>query len=230
MRLASVLQPRPRVRDGADVMEAFTEHVLFDRYRFLSGQLPHDLARQGRERFEELWELRPAEFHRVSQPFTGKSIPLPRWQQAYGRDYRYTGSVNVALPIPPSLELYLAWARKQFDARLNGLLLNWYDATQRHYIGSHRDSTSGLVEGIPIVTISLGANRAFRLRPLRGKDVADFEAGHGAVFVLPWETNLRLKHEVPHRARNSGRRISITVRAFADRGSSDVPRNARTRS
>ena len=49
------------------------------------------------------------------------------------------------------------------------MLLNWYDAAQRHYIGAHRDSTVGLVSGAPIVTISLGATRTFRLRPMRGK-------------------------------------------------------------
>jgi hypothetical protein len=31
---------------------------------------------------------------------------------------------------------------------------------------------------------------------------------------MPWETNLAVKHEVPHTARATGRRISITARAF----------------
>ena len=34
-----------------------------------------------------------------------------------------------------------------------------------HYIGAHRDSTASMIEGVPIVTVSLGEERAFRLRP-----------------------------------------------------------------
>jgi len=141
-------------------------------------------------------------------------IPLPRWQQAYGRDYRYTGSVNRAPPVPALLQPYLAWARQHVDTRFNGLLLNWYDAIRRHYIGPHRDSTAGLIEGTPIVTISLGATRLFRLRP-KGGAFVDFAATDGSVFILPWATNLGVKHAVPHRAADTGRRISITIRAFA---------------
>jgi alkylated DNA repair dioxygenase AlkB len=68
----------------------------------------------------------------------------------------------------------------------------------------------------PIVTISLGDSRTFRLRPAKAKGFIDFEAAHGTVFVMPWETNLGVKHEVPHTARARGRRISITARAFID--------------
>jgi alkylated DNA repair dioxygenase AlkB len=189
------------------------EHRVFEWAFFVSG-LREKLARESLERFGELWELHPAEFYEMKQPFTGKSIPVPRWQQAYGRDYRYSGNVNRALPISPLLGPYLAWAREQFDERLNGLLLNWYDAEREHRIGPHRDSTVGLVQGAPIVTISLGASRMFRLWPTKGKGFVDFDAAHGTVFVLPWETNLSVKHGVPHRARDEGRRISITARAF----------------
>jgi hypothetical protein len=40
------------------------------------------------------------------------------------------------------------------------------------------------VEGAPIVTISLGATRVFRLSPMKGKGSVDFEAAHGAVFAI----------------------------------------------
>jgi alkylated DNA repair dioxygenase AlkB len=181
---------------------------------FLTCRLPVELDREARARFEELWALHPTEFYEMRQPGTAKTIPVPRWQQAYGQDYRYSGNVNRALPIPPILEPYLAWVRGAFDARLNGLLLNWYDADLEHRIGPHRDSTMGLVDGTPIVTISLGATRVFWLSPAKGKGFVDFEAAHGAVFVLPSETNRHVKHAVPHRARDVGRRISITARAF----------------
>ena len=203
---------------GADNL---VEHRIAGRFSMFATRLPDQLGRSVPERFAELWALHPDRFHTVAQPFTGRPIPLPRWQQAYGRDYRYSGSVNRALPVPAILVPYLDWARLRLDARLNGLLLNWYDATLRHYIGPHRDSIAGLVAGTPIVTISLGAPRSFRLRA-KGGECVDLPATDGAVFVLPWETNLNVKHAVPHRAIDTGRRISITIRAFDGDGVSDT--------
>ena len=108
----------------------------------------------------------------------------------------------------------LAWAREAVDARLNGLLVNWYDGRLGHYIGRHRDSTARLLLGSPIVTISLGQARVFRMRPWRAKGYRDFHAGDGTVFVMPYATNLAWTHEVTHRAVDTGRRISVTLRAF----------------
>lgn len=72
-----------------------------------------------------------------------------------------------------------------------------------------------MIEGTPIVTISLGAERVFRLRPWRREGaVLDFAAVNGAVFIMPYETNLAWTHEVPHNARSTSRRISVTLRAF----------------
>jgi alkylated DNA repair dioxygenase AlkB len=195
--------------------EGTVEHRVFGRFVFLIARLPQPLAREAADRFDELWALHPAEFYEMRQPGTGASIPVPRWQQAYGRDYRYSGNVNRALPVPAILEPFLSWAQAAIDARLNGYLLNWYDAGLSHRIGAHRDSTAGLVEGAPIATVSLGAARVFRLWSAQDKGHIDFEATHGSVFVLPWETNKAVKHGVPHRASDTGRRISITLRAFA---------------
>lgn len=180
-------------------------------------RLPDEL-RPGGATFEELWALHPDEYHRIKMH--GREVETPRWQQAYGSDYRYTGRVNRALPVPATLAPLLAWARRAFDDRLNGLLLNWYDAEHEHYIGKHRDSTVGLVVGTPIVTISLGAERVFRLRPWRVEGAAriDVPVPDGTVLVMDWATNLAFTHEVPFRpSKDAGRRISVTIRAF-DRG------------
>jgi alkylated DNA repair dioxygenase AlkB len=197
------------------------ETIRLDRAcTFLEGRLPDDLSEELRARFEELWALHPETFHEIT--IHGRSVKTPRWQQAYGADYHYTGRVNRALPVPPLLEPLHEWARG-IDARLNGVLLNWYDPASEHYIGKHRDSTVDLIEGSPIVTISLGGARTFRLRPWRGEGKRDFRAEHGTVFVMPYATNLAWTHEVPHFARDRGRRISVTLRAFRTRPSSPLP-------
>ena len=70
--------------------------------------------------------------------------------------------------------------------------------------------------GSPIVTISFGEERTFRLRPWKGKGFTDFAATHGSVLVMPYETNLAWTHEVPARKKLEGKRISVTLRAFVD--------------
>jgi alkylated DNA repair dioxygenase AlkB len=162
--------------------------------------------------FDRLWAIHPETFHVIKMH--GKDVRTPRWQQAYGADYRYTGNTNRALPIPAELEPLHAWIR-EIDPRLNGLLLNWYDAEHGHYIGKHRDSTINMIEGAPIVTISLGAERVFRIRRWKGDaTMHDIPTGNGTVIVMPHAVNLAWTHEVPHNAKAAGRRISITARAF----------------
>jgi len=193
---------------------AFEKHVVFGRFEFFVGRLLPEMAAKGREEFEAYWRLHPEQRHMVRQPGSRQWIPLPRWQQAYEKDYRYTGTVNGALPLPAMLFPYLTLAQEHIDSRLNGVLLNWYDASQRHYIGPHRDSRAGLVVGSPIVTISLGAERVFRLLR-KGEHSRDFAATHGSVFSIPWDTNLEVKHSIPEpRVGEEGRRVSITLRAF----------------
>jgi alkylated DNA repair dioxygenase AlkB len=188
------------------------ETVALDARNALEvGRLPDELSERYREIFPEVWSLHPETFHTIT--IHGKPVPTPRWQQAYGADYHYTGTTNRALPVPALLEPLHAWAR-EIDRRLNGVLLNWYEPEREHYIGKHRDSTVSMIEGAPIVTVSLGGARTFRLRPWRGEGKRDFRADHGTVFVMPYATNLAWTHEVPHFARDSGRRISVTLRAF----------------
>jgi alkylated DNA repair dioxygenase AlkB len=189
------------------------QHQLDTSHRLYSTQLPPALAPRA-DALREIWDLHPAQFPEIT--IHGRVVKTPRWQQAYGRDYRFSGRVNHALPVPAILEPLLTWSREQLDPRLNGLVLNWYDAAHAHYIGPHRDKTRGLVSGAPIVTISLGEERVFRLRPWKTTGVVDFPAQHGAVFVMPFATNQAFTHEVPHFARYEGRRISVTVRAFDD--------------
>ncbi|HEV2860037.1 MAG TPA: alpha-ketoglutarate-dependent dioxygenase AlkB [Pyrinomonadaceae bacterium] len=144
----------------------------------------------------------------------GRAVKTPRWQQAFGMDYHYTGRVNRALPVPTALGPLLDWARGHLDERLNGMLVNWYDGPLGHYIGRHRDSTRGMIKGVPVVTVSFGEERVFRLRPYRGEGRKDFPARDGSVFVMPYETNLAWTHEVPRALKSTGRRISVTLRGF----------------
>lgn len=94
-------------------------HDLDDKHAFFSGELPASL-RLSPTQFEELWSIYAETFHEIKMH--GKLVKTPRWQQAYGADYKYTGNVNRALPVPPSLEALHEWAREAIAPRLNGRL------------------------------------------------------------------------------------------------------------
>ncbi|MFT4586401.1 MAG: alkylated DNA repair dioxygenase AlkB [Candidatus Binatia bacterium] len=191
----------------------FTEHHLDEAHSLFIGALPTELTPPVAE-FEELWESHPQDFHEIMMH--GRLVKTPRWQQAFDRDYVYTGARNNALPAPPELRVFRDWVGTTIDSRLNGFLVNWYDGKQAHYIGRHRDSPKGLTPDAPIATISLGEERTFRMRKPGQSGFLDFEVSNGSVAVLPWATNQNWTHEVPASKRTLGHRISITLRAFLD--------------
>ncbi|MBI3838067.1 MAG: alpha-ketoglutarate-dependent dioxygenase AlkB [Planctomycetia bacterium] len=190
---------------------SLTRHVLDDQTDFYTGSLPSELIPTSDD-FEAIWRLHPVDFHVITMH--GRLVPTPRWQQAYGHDYHYTGRVNRALPVPELIQPISEWTDRTIYRGLNGVLINWYDGTLDHYIGRHRDSTKNMVESAPIVTISLGEQRVFRVRRWKGTDVRDFIVDTGSVVVMPYSTNRAWTHEVPKAAKYRGRRISITFRAF----------------
>ena len=162
--------------------------------------------------FNLIWNLHPPDYHIIR--IMGKEIKTPRWQQSFGMSYNYSGSTNLAIPVPKELNKYLEWCKTNIDDRLNGFLLNWYDGKKGHYIGAHKDATTDLVPNSPIVTISLGEERIFRFRPLGGKGYKDIIVRNGDVVIIPWETNQNWTHEIPNLKKYSQKRISITLRAY----------------
>jgi alkylated DNA repair dioxygenase AlkB len=192
--------------------EQFGPKAISERHHVWIGQLPdeHLFSTQA---FEDFWGMHPAESPEIQMH--GRMVRIPRWQQAYERDYQFSGTTSRALPLPPLLQPLTGWAKRTLDVRLNGLLVNWYDGRLGHYIGAHRDSRKGLVEGSPIVTVSFGEERTFRFGRWQGTDRVDVPVPNGSVIIIPWATNLAWTHSVPASRRFQGRRISITFRAFS---------------
>jgi alkylated DNA repair dioxygenase AlkB len=186
--------------------------TLLDGQHAIYVSKPVAALRKVGEEFDAIWISHPTIYHNVK--IMGKDVPTPRWQQAYGKDYRYTGTENNALAIPDLLAGFLDWGRQNVDPRLHGLLLNWYDGRLGHYIGAHRDDIRDLVPESPILTISLGETRVFRMRPYKGKGFKDFPMQNGQAIVVPADTNQAWTHEVPHSKEHFGRRISVTLRGY----------------
>eukprot|EP00667_Euglena_gracilis_P019295 EG_transcript_20667 len=166
--------------------------------------------------FEVLWALHPAEYGEVV--IMGRLTPTPRWQQSFGLGYRFSGRQHTAAPIPPLLEPLLAWASSLGLGPFNQVLLNWYQ-NGHHYIGKHRDDRTQLVPHSPVVSISLGATRTFRIRNWRKGDIVlDVPLQNHTVLIMGGRMQTTHTHEVPRiggkKGDAIGRRINITFRQF----------------
>ena len=193
-------------------MNPHPNYIAFDSdHGIWQQRLPQNLC-DITDNFDLLWQLHPNEFPTIF--LHGRQVKLPRWQQAYGHDYHFSGKSSKAKKTPKILQPYLDWAVDEIDSKFNGILLNWYDATLGHYIGAHRDSHSGLVNDSKIVMMSLGESRMTRFRPVAGSGYRDIEVNNGDVLIMPLSTNQHYKHEIPKFKRYQGKRISITLRCF----------------
>lgn len=186
-------------------------HALDNVHAIYTGRLPDELVAAS-DLLDQLFALRPVEPQFVRVP-GGKMVAIPRRQAAFGANYSFAGAEAVAAVTPPLLQPFRDWVRQTIDPRMNGLLLNWYDGPDQ-YIGPHNDSTRDLCDDSPIVTITIGEERKFRMRPNQGSGFHDFPFPHGGFILIPYSTNRSWKHEVPKSRTYQGRRVSVTARCF----------------
>ncbi|GAB5368958.1 hypothetical protein AAMO2058_001364100 [Amorphochlora amoebiformis] len=115
-----------------------------------------------KKEFQALWELHPSTFNEITM--FGKRVQIPRWQQAYGQSYSFSGATAIANPnIPKVIKIVMDKANKLvgcFPFRM--ALVNWY--SPEHYLGPHHDDTKQLVPNSPIISISWGQTRSFRIK------------------------------------------------------------------
>jgi alkylated DNA repair dioxygenase AlkB len=184
------------------------------------GMLPQNVVPTQKE-FEELWNLHPQEFGQVK--LFGKVHSTPRWQKSYMKDYSFSGMNHSAEPLPVQMKIYLHWINSLgYQGEFNQVLVNWYQ-NGAHFISSHADDERQMVPGSPIVSISLGATRQFRLRwgnnsPQKGKIFRDFSVNHGSFLTMGGDFQKEFKHEIVkvngYKGLQVGRRINITFRQF----------------
>ncbi len=191
-----------------------SKHSWLDVFDIDSGLLPDTKS------FDRLWKLHPEGHSYVK--IWGNLQQVPRWQQSYLRNYKFSGVVSEALPLPKEFSAYLRWANNLGYGEFNEVLVNWYQ-DGNNYIGSHSDDESALVPGSPILTLTLSAKglpRKFRIRSKVTKVIIeDLETTNGKVIVMGGHCQKEFKHEIPKvtgaKASQMGARISVTMRQFA---------------
>lgn len=167
--------------------------------------------------FDELWKLHPEEYGTVS--YMGKVVNTPRWQQTYLRDYYFSGMMHKALPLPVEFQPFLDWANTvSANVVYNQVLVNWY-GDGNHYIGAHTDDEQQLVPLSPVLSVSLGQERIFRIRQKRTNDiVVDIPMPNNTYMIMGGKVQRNYLHEVPKVSGTKGsqmdKRINITFRVF----------------
>jgi alkylated DNA repair dioxygenase AlkB len=164
--------------------------------------------------------LRKCAWERRNGPF---GYPVPRDEAYYGDpETRYTYSRREYKPLawfPELAELKLrveeatpaaAYAnldlpRTGYNAVLCNLYRNGNDS-----VGLHADAEPEM--GPVIASVSLGAERLFRLRTKNGKIAFSKHLPHGSLLIMAGSTQKNFKHEVPKETGITKPRINLTYR------------------
>lgn len=179
------------------------------------GTLPSALTNYD---FETLYALHPSEYGLVKM--YDKVIQTPRWTACYIQPYRFSGLLHPAKPLHQSFQPFLEWANTipETCGGFNQVLVNFYE-NGHHYIGPHTDNESQLIQKSPIMSISLGETRTFRLRNAQTKSIVkDIEMHNNSFIIMCGNIQREFTHEVPKVAGKKGqllgRRINLTMRQF----------------
>jgi alkylated DNA repair dioxygenase AlkB len=152
-------------------------------------------------RDECIWEQKPGIFGHMQ----------PRLTASYGDDgmtYRYSGTVNVALPWTPTL-VEIKERIEAVQGGYNFCLLNRYRSGQDS-MGMHADDEPEM--GNVIGSLSLGATRTFRIKHNKTKETMSFSLGHGSLIIMAGTMQQFWKHEIPKTKQAVEERINLTYR------------------
>ncbi|MFM7313531.1 MAG: alpha-ketoglutarate-dependent dioxygenase AlkB family protein [Cyanobium sp.] len=148
----------------------------------------------------------------------GRSHPLPRltcWMADPGCAYAYSGLRQIPQPWSPTVASLRARLEAHLGCPFNSLLLNLY-RDGRDRMGWHADDEPDLEREAPIASLSLGAARAFHLRPQRPvggvRDTLSLELDDGDLLVMDPPTQEHWQHQLPLRRRLLLPRINLTFR------------------
>jgi alkylated DNA repair dioxygenase AlkB len=141
----------------------------------------------------------------------GRDIEVPRrvaWYGDPGVRYRYSGIEHTAIGWPKCLVTLVGSIRAEFAPGTNFVLLNRY----RHgadSMGWHTDDEPGVAG--PVVSISLGAQRRFLLRPDGNRRTISLDLANGS--LLRHRGNC--PHTIPKTRKPVGERINLSFRSIA---------------
>jgi len=147
----------------------------------------------------------------------GKWVLQPRLTAWYGDEgvtYSYSGRKMEPEKWTPALELLKKKVELQLKTPFNSVLLNFY-RNGKDSMGWHRDNEPELGKNPIIASLSLGAERIFKVRTYdksQPKQEVKILLGHGSLLVMQKDMQSLFEHELPKSAKVQHARINLTFR------------------
>ena len=151
--------------------------------------------------------------------FYGKESLVPRlesWHGDKGMSYTYSGIKMEAKPWTDDLlEIKMA-IEPLANSKFNSVLINYYrDGKDR--VAWHSDDEKELGKNPVIASVSLGAERKFKMRHKKYKEnnlKHEIMLNHGSLLIMSGTTQHYWMHEIPRTAKPIGPRINLTFRVI----------------
>ena len=166
----------------------------------IQGVLPEALQISG-EQYAWLWNQHPEIKPTIN--IYGKSVQTPRWFKSYGKDYKFSGQIAQADPIPEYFQCYVDYFTQVYGQgnKFNQILINWYQDSATDYISWHPDDEKQLIPNSSVVTISFGVTRPFSIRPKDNtKNTTEYMMPHNSVLIMGGSFQQDYQHAVLKRA------------------------------
>lgn len=161
----------------------------------------------------------PWEVHRIQ--LFGRQLPAPRlscWIGDPGTGYTYSRTRFEPRPWPEALTALRPRIEAACETRFNSVLANLYRDGQDS-MGWHSDDEPELGAQPVIASLSLGAERSFRLRRKlpRGVRAAASDTlrlclPHGSLLRMAGETQRHYRHDLPKSRDTVSARLNLTFR------------------
>lgn len=149
--------------------------------------------------------------------FYGKESLVPRLEAWYGdpgKSYAYSGIHMDPKPWTDELLLIKKAIEPVAGVTFNSVLINYYrDGADR--VAWHSDDEKELGQNPVIGSVSLGAERKFKLRHKKYKTNGlkhEIMLNHGSFLLMKGSTQHHWMHEIPRTAKPIGPRINLTFR------------------
>lgn len=171
-----------------------------------------NLVRNPKNVFEELYnEVKP--FLQQGRVFVfGKEHEEPRLTALFGSDYAYSKKTMKPNPITPALRYIKLLLMNHYEVVYDTVLVNYY-RDGRDCIRLHSDNEDDLTDTEDIASVSLGAERTFRLRRKSDKRwVWSKKLASGSCVRMVGKCQSLYEHEVPRELRVKEPRINLTFR------------------
>ena len=146
----------------------------------------------------------------------GKRIVTARKVAWYGDSsfsYTYSGTTKHALAWTPELATLKLLVEKLTNNSFNSCLLNLYHDGNEG-MAWHSDDEKSLGKDSTIASISLGAEREFRLKHKRGEEKISVRLENGSLLVMKGSTQSHWLHCIPKSKKITTPRINLTFRSM----------------